>query len=105
MLGHHDKTGLDESVPNGDGILLEDRTLYVVQNQLNVIAAIKLDKGLASGTVVERLSDPGFDVPTTIDRFGNHLYAVNARFSTPPTPVTPYWITAVRADHGHHGQN
>ena len=82
--------------------------MNVVQNRSNVIAVIKLDKGLASGTVLERLSDPGFDVPTTIDRFGNHLYAVNARFTTPPTPDTPYWITAVRADHGkrdHQGKN
>jgi sugar lactone lactonase YvrE len=96
------------SVPNGDGILLEGHTLYVVQNRSNVIAVIKLDKGLASGTVLERLSGPGFDVPTTIDRFGNHLYAVNARFTTPPTPDTSYWITAVRADHGrraHHEKN
>jgi sugar lactone lactonase YvrE len=93
------------SVPNGDGILLEGRTLYVVQNRLNVIAVIKLDKGLASGTVSERLSDPGFDVPTTIDRFGNHLYAVNARFTTPPTPDTSYWLTAVRADHGRRGHH
>jgi hypothetical protein len=35
-------------------------------------------------------------VPTTVAAFGNTLYLVNARFSTPATPQTPYWITAVR---------
>lgn len=98
----------DESVPNGDGILLEGRTLYVVQNRSNAIAVIKLDKGLTSGTVLKRLKNPDFDVPTTIDRFGNHLYAVNARFGPAPTPDTPYWITAVPAGHGkrgHHGKH
>ena len=36
-----------ESVPNGDGILLDGRTLYVVQNQLNMVAKIKLAPNLA----------------------------------------------------------
>jgi sugar lactone lactonase YvrE len=69
-----------ESVPNGDGILLTGRTLYVVQNQLNRVAVIALSADLSSGRVVTRLSDPDFAVPTTIDDHGRRLYAVNARF-------------------------
>ena len=69
-----------ESVPNGDGILLDGKTLYVVQNQLNRVAVIALSADLTSGRVVARLSDPDFSVPTTIDDFGRRLYAVNARF-------------------------
>lgn len=84
-----------ESVPMGDGILLDGKTLYVVQNQLNVIAKISLSPNLRSGRVVRRLSDAQFDVPTTIAEHGNRLYAVNARFNTPPTPTTDYWITRV----------
>jgi sugar lactone lactonase YvrE len=85
-----------ETVPNGDGILLRGRTLFVVQNQLNLIARIKLSRDLSSGRVLERISDPDFDVPTTIASFRGHLYVVNARFTTPPTPTTPY--TVVRVD-------
>jgi sugar lactone lactonase YvrE len=95
-----------ESVPGGDGILLEGRTLFVVQNQLNLIARIKLDRQLTSGMVVERIESGDFDVPTTIDRFGDRLYAVNARFRNPPAPALPanaaYWITAVEAGRGTH---
>jgi sugar lactone lactonase YvrE len=69
-----------ESVPNGDGILLTGKTLYVVQNQLNRVAVIALSPDLASGRVVTRLTDPDFAVPTTIDDHGRRLYAVNARF-------------------------
>jgi sugar lactone lactonase YvrE len=69
-----------ESVPNGDGILLKGKTLYVVQNQLNRVAVIELSADLASGRVLTRLTDPDFDVPTTIDDLGRRLYAVNARF-------------------------
>ena len=44
-----------ESVPNGDGILLDGKTLYVVQNQSNKVAVIELEHDLARGRVVTRL--------------------------------------------------
>jgi sugar lactone lactonase YvrE len=82
-----------ESLPNGDGILLDGLTLYVVQNQLNVVAKVALRPGLRSGRVVRRSGDPQLDVPTTIDELGSRLYAVNARFGTAATPTTAYWLT------------
>jgi hypothetical protein len=84
-------------VTNGDGILLHGKRLYVVQNQSNLITVIRLRHDLSSGNAVGQITDPRFDVPTTIDRFGPWLYAVNARFSTPPTPTTPYTVVRVRA--------
>jgi hypothetical protein len=86
-----------QSVTNGDGLLLRGRTLYVVQNRLNQIAVIKLAPNLRTGEVVATITDPNFDVPTTVAAFGNALYAVNARFSTPPTPSTTYSIVRVVA--------
>ena len=85
-----------ESVPNGDGILLDGRTLYVVQNQLNVVARISLAPNLRSGRVVRRIANPSLDVPTTVADLGSRLYAVNARFGTAPTPTTDYWITQLK---------
>lgn len=84
-----------EAVPNGDGILLHGRTLYVVQNQLNQVAVVQLDPTGTSGTVTDRLTDPRFDVPTTVARFGGRLYLPNARFGTPPTPTTEYTAVAI----------
>ena len=84
------------SVPNGDGLLLSGWTLYVVQNRLNQIAVVELEQPSAlSGAIVEILTDPDFRVPTTIDDFGSALYAVNARFGTPPTPETEYEVVRV----------
>lgn len=83
------------SVAAGDGILLSGRTLYVVRNQLNLVAVVELAPDLSSGTVVDEIGSADFDVPTTIARFGSSLYAVNARFGTPVTSDTPYWITRV----------
>ena len=82
-------------VVNGDGLLLEGRTLYVVQNRLNRIAVVELSKDLLSGRVVRLISDPDFSVPTTLTRAAGRLYAVNARFGTPPGPGTPYWVARV----------
>ena len=85
----------NESVPNGDGILLDGKTLYVVQNRLNVIAKIALSPNLRSGRVLRRISSPDFDVPTTVAELGSRLYAVNARFGTTPTPTTEYSVVQV----------
>lgn len=80
---------------SGDGLLLQGRTLYVVQNFFNRIAVVELAPDLSSGVVIEQITDSDFDVPTTVTRFGNALYAVNARFSTPPTPDTAYQVVRV----------
>ena len=85
-----------ESFANGDGLLLLGRTLFVVQNRLNTVAVVKLDKRGTAGTVTARLTDPRFDVPTTVAAFGNRLYLPNARFTTPPTATTPYTAVAIR---------
>jgi sugar lactone lactonase YvrE len=83
------------SVPNGDGILLKGRTLYVVQNQDNKIAVVHLKRGLRRGEIKRYLTDSDFDVPTTIASKGGFLWAVNARFTTPPTPTTTYDVVRV----------
>ena len=84
-----------ESVTNGDGILLQGTTLYVVRNQLDQIAEIQLSPDLSSGTLIDTITDENFDVPTTLALFGSRLYAVNARFGTPATPTTEYSIVQV----------
>ncbi|MFI0420862.1 SMP-30/gluconolactonase/LRE family protein [Spongiactinospora sp. 9N601] len=84
-----------ETLPAGDGLLLLGRTLYAVQNQLNSVAVIRLNAEGTEGHVERRVTDPRFDVPTTVAAFGDRLYLPNARFSTPPTPETPYTAVAI----------
>ena len=79
----------------GDGLVLIGRTLYVNEGGSNRIAVIDLAADLSSGTIVDRLTSAAFDVPTTSAAFGASLYAVNAKFSTPPLPTTPYEIVRV----------
>jgi sugar lactone lactonase YvrE len=81
---------------NGDGILLHGKTLYVVQNRDNKVAVVKLASDLTSGTLARTITDSDFDVPTTLARHGKRLYAVNARFTTPPGPTTTYSVVQIR---------
>ncbi|MFD6694489.1 superoxide dismutase [Micromonospora aurantiaca (nom. illeg.)] len=82
---------------NGDGLLLLGRTLYVVQNRLNQVAVVELNRAGTTGVLRRVLTDPDFDVPTTVAAALGRLYLPNARFSTPPTPATPYTAVAVDA--------
>ena len=79
-------------VPRGDGILLQGKTLYVVQNAFNQIAVVELSSDFTSGEIVSLITSPLFRVPTTIAAFGDSLYVVNARFGTPPMPDTEYEV-------------
>ncbi|WP_432032280.1 SMP-30/gluconolactonase/LRE family protein [Streptomyces antibioticus] len=82
---------------NGDGLLRVGRTLYVVQNRQNAIDVFTLAADGRRGAFRRRITDPDFDVPTTVARYGNRLYLPNARFTTPPAPDTAYSVVAVPA--------
>ena len=80
---------------NGDGMLLAGRVLFVVQNRDNKIAVVVLSRSLDRGRVVAELTDPDFDVPTTIAATAGHLYAVNARFGTTDPQPARYEVVRV----------
>jgi sugar lactone lactonase YvrE len=86
------------SLTNGDGILRHGRTLYVVRNQNNEIAVVHLGRHYRTGRVVDTLTDSDFIVPTTVARIGSALYAVNARFGSPPVPTPDTEYTVVRVE-------
>ena len=83
------------TLPAGDGLLVVGSTLYVVQNQLNTVAVVRLAPDGTSGALVDQLTSPDFQVPTTVARFGNSLFLPNARFGTPPTPDTEYSVVRI----------
>jgi len=84
-----------ESLTNGDGLLLQGHTLYVVRNRLNLIAVVALNGDFTAGALVEEITNPAFRVPTTIARHGHALYAVNARFGTPDPDHIDYDLVRV----------
>ncbi|MFC9845979.1 SMP-30/gluconolactonase/LRE family protein [Streptomyces sp. NPDC060223] len=84
-----------DTVVNGDGLVRIGRTLYVVQNRLNLVTVFDLDAKATTATLRRSITDPRFDVPTTAARFGNRLYLVNARFTSPQLPDTTFNGVAV----------
>ncbi len=83
------------TVVNGDGIYLEGRRLYVVQNRFNKVAVVALDSRVTSGEIVDELTSENFDVPTTMTRFGHRFYLVNARFGTSGPEPAHYSMVAI----------
>jgi hypothetical protein len=84
----------DGSVPAADGLELVGRTLYISQNAIPQISVWRLHHGAVRfrGILAD---DADLDFPATIAFAGGSLWAANARFGTPPTADTPYWITRV----------
>jgi sugar lactone lactonase YvrE len=74
------------SVPQVDGIVLQGRRLWAVQNT-NQVTRIRLAADLSSGLVEKVITSKLFQVPTTAALFGSRLAVVNAKFDTgiPPT--------------------
>ncbi len=83
-----------ENLINGDGLLVDGRTLYAVQNRLNTVAVVRMSRDGTSGTVLGRVTDANFDVPTTVATFFDRLYLPNARFGAVP-PATTFTAVAI----------
>jgi sugar lactone lactonase YvrE len=69
-----------ETLTNGDGLLLDGRTVYVVRNEQALIVAVKLSGEYIRGKVGEPFTDPSFAFPTTIAKTDGRLLVVNSQF-------------------------
>ena len=84
---------LDEPLLGGDGLVLDDGTLYVVGGP--GVTEIELSDDLTSGDVQGVLTVPGAVTPTTAAAFSSQLYVVDANFPVFGTPDTPFQVTAI----------
>ncbi|MET9732374.1 superoxide dismutase [Streptomyces sp. NPDC006458] len=86
----------DARIPNGDGILLLGRTLYVVQQFQNRVDVFRLNAAGTRGSLVTVIQHEGFRIPTAAAAWGDRLYLPNARFDVAePTADTDYDVVAV----------
>ena len=72
--------GEEQLFANGDGLFMDGRRLYVMQNFAQKIAVVDLSNDLIQGTFVKNLVSDDFSIPTTITGFGNCIYAINTHF-------------------------
>ena len=78
------------AVCSGDGLILDGRTLYVAQFDLQRVAVVELSRDRLSGVITRYItepfqSNPATQFPTTMAEFGSSLYAVTYG-GRPPTP-------------------
>ncbi|WP_448072541.1 hypothetical protein [Georgenia yuyongxinii] len=91
-----DRDGRDVSVPGADGLLLLGRTLYVAQSfPDDQVSKFRVNPDGTRGRLLEVITHPDFDDPTTLAAFGKWLYLPNARFTTPVAPDVEYWVTRI----------
>jgi hypothetical protein len=79
----------------GDGIAQRGKTLYIAENFPNMIATVKVSRHLGSARLVDLVSDPALDIPSSVEEDRGDLFGLNARFTTPRTPETTYDVVEV----------
>jgi len=85
-----------ETLANGDGLLLDGRTVYVVRNEQGLIVPVKLSGEYISGEVGEPFTDPSFAFPTTIAKTNGRLLVVNSQFDKREgEPELPFTVSSV----------
>lgn len=88
----------NDALIGGDGLLILGRTLYVVQGRSNIVSVVRLNATGTAGRVVAQRTDPRFDIPTSIARFGNRLYLTNARVDVPSPQAARFTVVALPID-------
>jgi sugar lactone lactonase YvrE len=82
------------TVRNGDGIVLQGRTLYVVRNADAAVSEVRLSGDLSRGRLVGTTTDPSFAFPTTAALSRGRLLVVNSQFDRRATPG-PFTVTSL----------
>lgn len=80
---------------NGDGILLDGRTLYVARNANQVVSKVTLSADYGTGTLVAEEPLRGLRFPTTLAAVGGDLIVTQGQLDKLQggTPETPFKLT------------
>lgn len=85
-----------ETVPGGDGLVLDGQTLYVVQNGADQVSVITLSDDFTSGSVERVIEDERLTDSATAALVGTNLLITNAQFSAMQgEPSLPFTVSVV----------
>ena len=108
-LGHDGDSidSIDEitgaTVPGGDGMLLDNGRLVVVQGDPAQLSFLKLRKGARRAKLERTQTSDKLRGPSTVDRAKKLYLVVNADFATSTKPFTVAGLPRKAKGHGHHG--
>ncbi|MBY4111550.1 superoxide dismutase [Rhodococcus fascians] len=84
------------TLTNGDGMEMDDDTLYVVRNRDGLISKVDLDDDGRTGAVTGEITDASFAYPTTVAAVDDRLLVVNSQFDKRGgEPVEPFTVSSV----------
>lgn len=72
--------GEEQLFGGGDGLYMDGRTLYIMQNFAQKIAVVEISDDLTQGTFIKNIMSDDFAIPTTIIGFGACIYAINTHY-------------------------
>ncbi|MEX2536536.1 MAG: PQQ-dependent dehydrogenase, methanol/ethanol family [Trueperaceae bacterium] len=83
-----------ETLTNGDGLVFDDGTLYVVRQADNEIVTVDLAEDLTSGQIVNRFSHEQLAFPACAALAGDELLVVNTQFNRQEAgnPLIPFQV-------------
>jgi hypothetical protein len=54
-----------------------------------------MSRDVSHARLLRTLADPRLDIPSAVEVYSDHAFSLNARFTTPRTPETPYSVVRV----------
>ena len=87
------------TLTRGDGLEARGRTLYVVRNQFELIAKVRLTRNGRAGRVLSQRTDRTFRFPTTAAIARGRLLVVNSQFDRREgarAPELPFTVSSIR---------
>lgn len=84
----------EETLPTGDGLLLDGTTLFVVQEEPGQVVPIELSDDLLQGEVRPGVGGDSLDFPTTLAENDGTIYVVNSQLNDAPDNPTPPFTVA-----------
>jgi len=83
------------STDNPDGLELRGHTLYVVNNQDELIVEVLLSGDYLEGRVVGNMTTPEFHTPTTASLASGRLLVANAEFFDQAETGPPFYVVSI----------
>ena len=87
--------GVRGQTDNPDGLELRGHTLYVVNNQDELIVEVRLSGDYLGGRVVGNTTTPEFHTPTTASLARGRLLVANAEFFDQSEPGPPFYVVSI----------
>lgn len=92
MTGDATAIDIGEPLVGNDGLIRRGTTIYVVENSIAQVTAVKVAPDGSSGSVRAVYPVVGAETPTTAGLFGSALYAVDARFGSMSGPYKVFRV-------------